>query len=115
MAAARVLPRYPARMQEGNPLLAGMRRHGTVVMCEGVTVEVGATFVWFWPGGGKRRELMRVIGAAPADGMPARILLQYGRHELVAFWSEVEVWRPPTERSPHAAARLGQLVGDPLR
>lgn len=115
MAAARGLPRYPSKLQDGNPLLEGMQRNGTVEMCEGAGVEVGATFVWFWAGGGKRRELMRVIAAAPADGLPARMVLQYGRHELVAFWSEVEVWRPPTERSPHAAARLGQLVGDPLR
>lgn len=108
------------RLDLDGPLMQGMVWTGSVYIGRGKTVECGKTFVW-WRldahGGGRgKRELFRVVAAAPAGLLAGRVIVYHVETgERIVFSDEVELWTPPTERSPHARARLRHLVGDPLR
>lgn len=101
----------------GNPLVQGMVRVGVVRLREDLEVHCGRTFCWMQEGKGYRRALVRVIAAAAADHLPARaVVLVGGKHELLVFGSELELWVPPRGRpSAVGRARLRVLVGEPLR
>lgn len=98
-----------------SPLLEGIERSGRVELRPGLIVECGRTFVWWQKDDHAKREIMRVVMAAPEGAMPARIVVVDSRgDEHVVFSDEIELWAPPKKRSPFAARRLRQLVGDPL-
>lgn len=116
--AVQGLPRFASRLQAGNPLLEGIVTSGEVELAPGLVIEVGASFVWWRPEPRRGRELGRIVGAAPAGALPARVVLVLWvgdrPHEVVAFASEVEVWTAP-QRGAGARAQLRRFVGDPLR